>query len=138
MLVSLVGLCLLLWAAFDTARWVLPIVVLGVFWPVLLSDADLSRLRRWPLLFRFPLETAGILLLLGLAYIGVAQRVDARFWGILGGIAAALAVAVRGRIEADARGDLLERSVGLLSLYTLGRAWVRRPPPSITDNPKWR
>ena len=89
---------------------VLPIVVLAYFWPVCLPGSEIRRRTEWPWLFRWPIETAGAILFMALAYLRGRGWVDARFWGILGGVAAALAVAVRGRIETDARGKAADMS----------------------------
>lgn len=119
-------------STFPDAPWwsmVLPVVVLAVFWPVCLGQSELARRREWPYLF--PLETAAVLLVVALAYSWGARRVDSRFWGILGGMAAVLAVYVRGRIEADARAESLDRSLGVLTAYVRAKRWrsaASRPP----------
>lgn len=130
--VGVVGVLALLLAsgadlsAFGNGPWpayVLPFVVALVFWAALIPDRELHRLTRWPFLFRYPLEIAGVVLLLWLAYIIGAGGVDRRSWGILGGIAAALSVAFRGRTEAESRGESLDQSLGAISSFVLARRW---------------
>lgn len=103
--------------------WVLPFVVALTLWPVLLPTREIRSRSRWPLVFRYPLELTGILLIAAFVAVGVAGWGDRRFWGILGAIAAVLTGYVRGRIEADARGKDFDRSLGALSAYVRARRW---------------
>jgi hypothetical protein len=117
---------------------VLPIVVLAYFWPVCLPSSELRRRTSWPWLFRWPLETAIAVLVVGLAYGVIAGWGDRASWGILGGLAAALSVYFRGRIEAESRGRVLDRTLRALRWWSPSLWTGKRLPPSITDKSKWR
>lgn len=126
-LTGLAGTGLLLTAAATAGDgWsrVLPIVVVATFWSVCIPDRELEQQRRFPFLYRYPIEAAAIMLALALGYLIGRHRLDLQFYGLIGGSVAALASGARGYLITSRRGEALDQSLGSLSRYVRDRRWL--------------
>lgn len=113
-------------AATAHGEWsrILPLAVVAHFWSACVPSTELAQRRQWPLLFRYPAETAALMATLAVGYlIGHGGRTDPHFFGMLAGALGAIASGLRGYHIRAQRGQDLDRTFGALSRYVQDRRW---------------